>query len=80
MPEGILVSSKDDFEDGDEVYEAIGQVLHEVAAKPETEVRSVKISSGTLILVVIFIEGKRYKFNICPAFFPTPRRVSCQFP
>lgn len=39
--EGILESSKDDFEDGDEVYEAIGQVLHEVADKSENEVRSV---------------------------------------
>ena len=41
--EGILDSSKDDFEDGDEVYEAIGQVLHEVAEKPENEVRSVNV-------------------------------------
>lgn len=40
---GILDSSRDDFEDGDEVYEAIGEVLHEVADKPEKEVRSVKI-------------------------------------
>lgn len=39
--QGILVSSKDDFEDGEEVYEAIGEVLHEVASKPEIEVRSV---------------------------------------
>ncbi|KAF3429186.1 hypothetical protein E2986_08514 [Frieseomelitta varia] len=39
--EGILDSSKDDFEDGDEVYEAIGQVLHEVAEKPENEVRQI---------------------------------------
>ncbi|XP_076220610.1 ATP-binding cassette sub-family F member 3 isoform X3 [Nomia melanderi] len=37
--EGILDSSKDDFEDADEVYEAIGEVLHEVAEKPENEVR-----------------------------------------
>ncbi|CAD1477472.1 unnamed protein product, partial [Heterotrigona itama] len=37
----ILDSSKDDFEDGDEVYEAIGQVLHEVAEKPENEVRQI---------------------------------------
>ncbi|XP_078041357.1 ATP-binding cassette sub-family F member 3 isoform X1 [Augochlora pura] len=35
--EGILDSSKDDFEDADEVYEAIGEVLHEVAEKPENE-------------------------------------------
>jgi len=40
---GILDSSKDDFEDGDEVYEAIGQVLHEVADKSENEVRSVNV-------------------------------------
>lgn len=40
---GILDSSKDDFEDGDEVYEAIGEVLHEVAEKPENEVRSVNV-------------------------------------
>lgn len=40
---GILDSSKDDFEDGDEVYEAIGEVLHEVADKPENEVRSVNV-------------------------------------
>ncbi|XP_076757714.1 ATP-binding cassette sub-family F member 3 isoform X2 [Xylocopa sonorina] len=39
--EGILDSSKDDFEDGDEVYEAIGGVLHEVAEKPENEVRQI---------------------------------------
>lgn len=39
--EGILDSSKDDFEDGDEVYEAIGEVLHEVAEKPENEVRRI---------------------------------------
>ncbi|XP_011300304.1 ATP-binding cassette sub-family F member 3 isoform X1 [Fopius arisanus] len=39
--EGILDSSKDDFEDGEEVYEAIGQVLHEVADKPEKEVRQI---------------------------------------
>ncbi|KAF7992894.1 hypothetical protein HCN44_005238 [Aphidius gifuensis] len=39
--EGILDSSKDDFEDGDEVYEAIGQVLHEVADKSENEVRKI---------------------------------------
>ncbi|XP_015124245.1 ATP-binding cassette sub-family F member 3 isoform X2 [Diachasma alloeum] len=37
----ILDSSKDDFEDGEEVYEAIGQVLHEVADKPENEVRQI---------------------------------------
>lgn len=43
--EGILDSSKDDFEDGDEVYEAIGEVLHEVADKPEIEIRSVQIYS-----------------------------------
>lgn len=40
---GILDSSKDDFEDGDEIYEAIGEVLHEVADKSENEVRSVKL-------------------------------------
>lgn len=40
---GILDSSKDDFEDGDEIYEAIGQVLHEVADKSENEVRSVNM-------------------------------------
>ncbi|KAG7207912.1 hypothetical protein KM043_009502 [Ampulex compressa] len=39
--EGILDSSKDDFEDGDEVYEAIGEVLHEVAEKSEIEVRQI---------------------------------------
>ncbi|KAI4479860.1 hypothetical protein M0804_010599 [Polistes exclamans] len=39
--EGILDSSKDDFEDGDEIYEAIGEVLHEVADKPENEVREI---------------------------------------
>ncbi|XP_012235456.2 ATP-binding cassette sub-family F member 3 isoform X1 [Linepithema humile] len=37
----ILDSSKDDFEDSDEVYEAIGQVLHEVADKSENEVRQI---------------------------------------
>ncbi|XP_020291422.1 ATP-binding cassette sub-family F member 3 isoform X1 [Pseudomyrmex gracilis] len=37
----ILDSSKDDFEDGDEIYEAIGQVLHEVADKSENEVRQI---------------------------------------
>lgn len=39
--EGILDSSKDDFEDGDEIYEAIGEVLHEVADKSENEVREI---------------------------------------
>ncbi|KAK0174629.1 hypothetical protein PV327_010385 [Microctonus hyperodae] len=39
--EGILGSSKDDFEDGEEIYEAIGQVLHEVAEKSENEVRQI---------------------------------------
>jgi len=43
VSEGILNSSKDDFEDGDEVYEAIGEVLHEVADKSEYEVRSVNM-------------------------------------
>ncbi|OXU17138.1 ATP-binding cassette sub-family F member 3 [Nasonia vitripennis] len=37
--EGILDSSKDDFEDADEVYEAIGEVLHEVEERSENEVR-----------------------------------------
>ena len=36
---GILDSSKDDFEDGNEVYEAIGEILHEVAEKSENELR-----------------------------------------
>ena len=36
---GILESSKDDFEDANEVYEAIGEVLHEVEQKSENEVR-----------------------------------------
>jgi len=40
---GILDSSKDDFEDGDEVYEAIGHVLHEVTDKSQNEVRSVNM-------------------------------------
>ncbi|XP_043469161.1 ATP-binding cassette sub-family F member 3 [Leptopilina heterotoma] len=39
--EGILDSSKDDFEDENEVYEAIGEVLHEVAEKPEIVVRQI---------------------------------------
>lgn len=39
--QGILDSSKEDFEDVDEVYEAIGQVLHEVADKSENEVRQI---------------------------------------
>ncbi|XP_011497559.1 PREDICTED: ATP-binding cassette sub-family F member 3 [Ceratosolen solmsi marchali] len=39
--EGILDSSKDDFEDADEVYEAIGEVLHEVEQKSENEVRQI---------------------------------------
>lgn len=32
-------SSKDDFEDGNEVYEAIGEVLMEVGERGEDEVR-----------------------------------------
>lgn len=36
---GILDSSKDDFEDAEEVYEAIGEVLHEVEQRSENEVR-----------------------------------------
>lgn len=51
--EGILDSSKDDFEDGDEVYEAIGEVLHEVADKPEIEVRSVNVHSYLLPLYYV---------------------------
>lgn len=43
---GILDSSKDDFEDADEVYEAIGEVLHEVEEKSENEVRSVNLHSA----------------------------------
>lgn len=49
MCEGILDSSKDDFEDGDEVYEAIGQVLHEVADKSENEVRSVNMFAFVIL-------------------------------
>uniref|UniRef100_A0ABD2W3U2 ABC transporter domain-containing protein n=1 Tax=Trichogramma kaykai TaxID=54128 RepID=A0ABD2W3U2_9HYME len=37
----ILNSSKDDFEDANEVYEAIGEVLHEVEEKSEKEVREI---------------------------------------
>jgi len=47
--QGILDSSKDDFEDGDEVYEAIGQVLHEVADKSENEVRSVNMFAFVIL-------------------------------
>ncbi|XP_058807747.1 ATP-binding cassette sub-family F member 3 [Phymastichus coffea] len=39
--EGILDSSKDDFEDANEVYEAIGEVLHEVEERSENEVRQI---------------------------------------
>lgn len=46
---GILDSSKDDFEDGDEVYEAIGQVLHEVTDKSENEVRSVNVFAFVIL-------------------------------
>lgn len=52
---GILDSSKDDFEDADEVYEAIGEVLHEVEQKSENEVRSVYLNK---ILLLIFINYK----------------------
>lgn len=55
---GILDSSKDDFEDGDEVYEAIGEVLHEVEEKPENEVRSVNVFT-----LVIFYHLKRYWYR-----------------
>lgn len=51
MYEGILDSSKDDFEDGDEVYEAIGEVLHEVTDKPEIEVRSVNMNRIYLFIM-----------------------------
>ena len=47
---GILDSSKDDFEDGDEVYEAIGQVLHEVEDKSENEVRSVNVFAFVILI------------------------------
>lgn len=51
--EGILDSSKDDFEDGDEVYEAIGEVLHEVAEKTENEVRSVNVFKLLVFYIII---------------------------
>ncbi|XP_047113590.1 ATP-binding cassette sub-family F member 3 [Schistocerca piceifrons] len=40
--EGILSSSADDFEDGTELYDAIGEVLHEAASdKSEVEIRNI---------------------------------------
>lgn len=44
---GILTSGKDDFEDVNEIYEAIGEVLHEVSQeKTETDI---KIICGRLL-------------------------------
>lgn len=51
---GILDSSKDDFEDENEVYEAIGEVLHEVADKPEIVVRSVYIFDSSFFSIKHF--------------------------
>ncbi|GLH04213.1 ATP-binding cassette sub-family F member 3 [Gryllus bimaculatus] len=40
--EGILASGADDFEDSNELYDAIGEVLHEVAEnKSEIEIRNI---------------------------------------
>lgn len=37
---GILKNGADDFEDSEEVYEAIGEVLHEISEdKTEDEIR-----------------------------------------
>lgn len=37
---GILENGADDFQDSDEVYEAIGEVLHEISEdKTEAEIR-----------------------------------------
>ena len=41
LSSGVLETSLDDFENGEEVYEAIGGILHEIdAAKAEQDVRS----------------------------------------
>lgn len=38
--EGILSGSADDFESGEDLYEAIGDLLHEIASdKAENDVR-----------------------------------------
>lgn len=37
---GILTGGADDFENGDDLYEAIGDLLHEIAAeKAEDDIR-----------------------------------------
>lgn len=37
---GILESGADEFEDGNEIYEAIGEILHEVSAnKSEDDIK-----------------------------------------
>ena len=53
---GILDSSKDDFEDADEVYEAIGEVLHEVEQKSENEVRLVNFCIVPCSLIMALID------------------------
>lgn len=54
---GILENSADDFEDGDEIYEAIGEILHEVAAnKTEDEIKWV--SNFPFFILLAFRLGK----------------------
>lgn len=36
---GVLENGADDFEDSDEIYEAIGEVLHEISEKTEDDIR-----------------------------------------
>lgn len=62
---GILDSSKDDFEDGDEVYEAIGEVLHEVAEKPENEVRSVNVFTLVIFTLLSIISYRCRLIHCC---------------
>lgn len=41
---GVITNGIDDFEDSDELYDAVGAVLHEVAdEKSEDDIRRVKV-------------------------------------
>uniref|UniRef100_A0A6M2DKN6 ATP-binding cassette sub-family F member 3 n=1 Tax=Xenopsylla cheopis TaxID=163159 RepID=A0A6M2DKN6_XENCH len=39
--EGVLENGAEDFEDSDEIYEAIGEVLHEISEKTEDDIRNI---------------------------------------
>lgn len=45
----VLKSGADDFENSDEVYEAIGEILHEVSDKSEEDIRQLCFKFHTIL-------------------------------